>query len=738
VGEDLADASFAGQYETVLGVRGPDEVMDAVSRCLTSADASRVTVYRSTAAIDAPAGMGVLVQTLVLPDAAGVAFSANPVTGDREEVLVSAVLGLGDRLVSGDATPDEWTVRASTATCVNAPEGALEPDEVHRIAQLARAVEAERGTPQDIEWALADGRLHLLQARPITALPHPPALEPPTEGYWEKDVHHYPSPLTPFGASVYLPALGAAMPVMREDFGLLFDGVQQVSLGGEVYARIVPPGGKERPAPPWWVLAIVCRLVPDLRRRNRTARQAMRDDLAGRLVDRWEREWRHRFLGEAAALRAVELTGLDDVGLLAHMERARDLLYRGQVVHFRLAAALAMVLYELARTCEDLLGWDATTSVQILAGNSTASAAPTLALDELADLIWTAPAAAAALQDAGGDLVEVLTAADPVIADRVTTFLDRFGHRPAGNYEPGVATLAERPELLAALLRDRVTAETRSGHDEDEGKFALAHRRLDERPAEERNRFDRAYEAARRAYASREDNVLIVDGEPCGLLRYAAVEIGRRLVDRGLLARSDDAVWLEYDELADALQAGNDLDARSLVARRRAEHAWVSAHPGPASLGVEPSPPPRMRALPAGLRHVMGAMLWNLQVHREPAQTDVPTEALAAGLAGSPGIYAGPVRIIRSETEFARLRPGDVLVCPTTSPVWSVLFGQARALVTDHGGLLSHPAVIAREHRIPAVLATRSATTQLTDGQVVTVDGTRGIVLGAADHIGTT
>ncbi len=127
----------------------------------------------------------------------------------------------------------------------------------------------------------------------------------------------------------------------------------------------------------------------------------------------------------------------------------------------------------------------------------------------------------------------------------------------------------------------------------------------------------------------------------------------------------------------------------------------------------------------------MEAMLWLMERILAPQQSgrkqagDTPT---LGGIAASPGRYTGPVRVISTEAEFGRIQAGDVLVCPTTSPVWSVLFGSVGALVTDTGGILSHPAIIAREYRIPAVLATGNATQVLCDGQVVTVDGNTGVV----------
>jgi phosphohistidine swiveling domain-containing protein len=211
--EDLAGASFAGQYETVLDV-GLDQLPEAVRHVLDSAASARVSAYRqahSQPAVADPSrsGMAVLVQVMVAADAAGVAFTANPVTGDRGEVVVTAVRGLGERLVSGEASGDQWVVRDGQVRCTRAVEQAISADQARQIAELARRVQAHFATPQDLEWAISDGttgtdgRLWLLQARPMTALPDPVTWTPPAPGYWMRNLRlgeWLPEPMTPLFA----------------------------------------------------------------------------------------------------------------------------------------------------------------------------------------------------------------------------------------------------------------------------------------------------------------------------------------------------------------------------------------------------------------------------------------------------------------------------------------------------------------------------------------------------------
>ena len=173
---------------------------------------------------------------------------------------------------------------------------------------------------------------------------------------------------------------------------------------------------------------------------------------------------------------------------------------------------------------------------------------------------------------------------------------------------------------------------------------------------------------------------------------------------------------------------GSD-DRRKLVTRRRGERAFTEEHPGPPTYGKPPGPPPSLDALPPEAKLLMKGLVWYMNRVFEAAsgnREQRPDGDVLDGIAASPGRYTAPVRVIMDESRFDRLRPGDVLVCPITSPVWSVLFPSVGALVTDTGGVLSHPAIIAREYRMPAVVATGNATALLHGDQTVTVDGTAG------------
>jgi rifampicin phosphotransferase len=713
VEEDLASTSYAGLYTTVLDVTGESRLLEAVRQCWASAFSEPVTSYRTKSDGQSPR-LAVLVQPMVRATAAGVAFTADPVTGERGVVLVEAVCGLGERLVSGAAAPDEWVVHGDSAyRRATTGEDAIDAAVATAVATLARRVEQHLGGAQDLEWALADGELKLLQARPVTALPQqqvkpvPVAAEPPP-GYWTREASHAPVPLTPF-TRVVSSWRTPAYRKMCAELGLLFDTVDFRDIGGWQYIRVVPLDANDRPG------------------RIGTCVAAMRADICGRTVARWYEEWQGEFARRTAKLRDVDLSELTDADLGTHLTSVLELMAYGLEVHFMLWGPIAITLAELAFTCREL-GLDEAHTFSLLAGLSAKSTEPSRAFAPLAKLAAGRPALRRSLIERAP--AEVVLTQDEEFAAAFTEFMQTHACR-ALRYEVAEQNLEERPDLVIGLIADQLAKDV----DPDRTDAVLLARRkqatADIRSrltsAADQARFDRALAHAEKAYPVREDNEYFTISMPFALMRRAALEIGRRLADRGQLDLRDDVFQLEPGEVQAALRDG--AEQRDLVTRARGKHAWVLAHPGPASYGNDPGPPPPFDSLPAEARLANEGFLWSVEKAVGPDTTRrVGADNVVSGIPASPGSYTGPVRVIRSEAEFDRLRPGDVLVCPITSPVWSVLFPSIGALVTDTGGILSHPAIIAREYGLPAVVATGNGTLALHDGQLVTVDGTSGVV----------
>jgi pyruvate,water dikinase len=715
VAEDLEDASYAGYYSSVLDVRGAEAVLSAMKRVLASAEP------REIASLSEARPMAVLVQTMVRADAAGVAFSANPLTGARDEVRISATRGLGDRLLAGEVDGDEWSVKGAVAKVEREPQAALTADAAARIAALTREVEASRGVPQDVEWALSGERLALLQARPITVLPIAPAVETP-KGSWQKDIGHFPDPLTPFGASTNLKMTGVFDDAIAE-WGLLPDGFEGRVIGHELYIHIEPDDGGAKP-PPWWVLGLVARLLPSLRRKLRRSHEAVESGLLESLPREWETKLKPELLEQIRKFREVDLQALDDEALWTELEALHRFASDCMRLHFRLFVPYVVGVHELAQACKELLGWESHQMVRLLQGLSTTSSAATRELALVAAFARDRKSARAVIEAGGVDVLGRLEQVDPEVSARLSAYLKVWGVRTFGS-DAGTPNVDEKPELVARLLADLMQGDAESSPLAAREQ-ALADARSALTTDEARARFERALAFAETVYPLREDNVLLTDQMPTGLLRRVGMEFGRRLTRLGMLKKAEDAAMLGAEELRDALRGSASTSLKDLVERRRCEHLWVRANPGPAVYGAPPAPTPDLRGLPEASRRVNGAMLWELE--QELTRPAAAKAGALGGVAASSGVYRGKARVIRSTSELHSLCTGEVLVCPTTSAAWMMVFARAGALVSEHGSALSHTAIVAREHSLPAVVGVAGALSALRTGDEVIVDGNRGTV----------
>lgn len=736
IAEDLPGASFAGQYETVLDVQNATDLLLAVKRCWSSAFSKRVVAYKKDHGQTGVPGMAVLVQQLVRADAAGVAFTANPVTGDRNETLVSAVRGLGERLVSGQVSPDEWTVKGDSAIQLHGSANAITAAQAKAVADLAKRVEMLFGDPQDIEWTIAAGKLFLLQSRPITTLSEQatcavPIAPPP--GFWQREGSHYPYQLSPM-FRVLLDAFNASIKRAAADFSLLTEGIEFREIGGWAYQRMVPLGGKDMPfTPPAWLMPLLIRIVPQMRSKIRGAIAVVRTDKAGSYIERWHAEWKAELTASIAKLRDVDLAALSDEKLDRHIDEVVSFFRHSLDVHTRLNFAVLIALADVGFVCRDFFGWDERKIFDLFSGLSEKSSEPARQLAGLTQMARERSAIGELLERMDHAAVHDLANVDKDFSDAFSVYQKKFGARTL-RVEVVDATLAEAPRLILRLIRDQLVrdydpaAHSAALEQKRIATVAEARKLLAVRSAREQEHFERALRRGERAYPIREDNQFYTVSSPMALLRYAALELGHRLAVRKQIERRDEVFFLELEEARKALRAGDDL--HSLVERRKEERAWVEAHPGPPSYGRNPGSPPSMKALPPEARFLMEGLLWavNLVFAADHGGHQPAGGKTLHGIAASPGRYTGPARIIMSESEFGKIQPGDVLVCPITSPVWSVLFPSIGALVTDTGGILSHPAIIAREYRTPAVVSVGNGTSVLHDGQRITVDGSNGSV----------
>ena len=735
VNEDMPNSSFAGQYETVLGVKGRTELVEAVKKCWSSQFSERAAKYgRNRSA--SPNDLAVLVQKLVRADSSGVVFTVNPMTGSKE-VVVNAIRGLGDRFVSGNANPDEWIV-GQKPVCIKRYEDAITEEQVVEVASLAKEVESHLGTPQDIEWAISGGKLFLLQARPITTPieavmdgavePIPIPIVVP-EGYWTHGREFHPRPLSPMFASYGLEELNHWLRQLTIDVGLPFDGIEWRVIGGYTYGRIVPPGGKDRKPPPAWILGILVKILPSVRSRVKRMVDVVRSDVTGRYIEMWNKEWKAEILNESNKLLAVDLNSLTEVDLEAHLASVFAHSRRAKEIHFRYLAFTMMDIGTLAVDLQDHMSWNTFRVLDLLAGVSKKDSEPGRRLAELVKMVRENADLRTAVDEAiRKERPEGALSIDRMFSDLLGRYLQDYGHSALG-YEVYDLTLVERPLELLRLIRsqmgtnyDPVATDVELGNRRAQAEAEIDNAGL---PEAIRNQIKKELTRARIVYALHDEEAFYTQNLADGITRHSLLEVGRRLSAMGVLKDHTDVFMLTLEEAKEALFDGKDRN--SLVRRRKGERLWAFANPGPSGYGTPPPPPPPLTAFPPEVQKLLRSMTWVLGGISIGKGTSV-----AGPLRGTPassGNYEGPVRVIREESEFGKLQPGDVLVCSSFPPSWSVVFSAVGALVTEYGGPLSHPAIVAREYGVPAVLSIDGATQRLKDGQRVRVDGKNGSVM---------
>ena len=769
VDEDGTGHSFAGQLESYLDVRA-DEVLARVHDVWTSGRAERVVAYRRERGLDgAPGSPGVIVQRMMRPEAAGVAFSADPVSGRRSVAVVAAVPGLGDALVSGEVDADAYDVSRDgvvTLKTLRAGGGAavLTHEQVAAVARLARAAARHFGRPQDVEWAIESGRLRLLQSRPITTLA---ALADPDGGrrIWDNSniAESYGGITTPltfsFARGVYAEVYRQFCVILSVPRGLVddqrstFDNMLGL-VRGRVYYNLIS----------WYrVLAMLPGFSVNrgFMEQMMGVREPMPDEvLAGELPPtRWAR-WVDgarlvRSMGglvaslvrlprqidrfylrlNAALGPRTDLTDLRLDELTAHYRSLeRQLLTRWDAPLVN--DFFAMIFYGVLRgLCTKWCG-DADGSLQndLISGEGgIVSAEPARLVQELARMVASNQGLATALATASVEEIHEALArgSSREVKRAYDEYLAKFSDRCLDELKLESPTLADEPLMLLRTIGRLALAE-RVRH----AAFVLARQpaspagvapetapvstALRER-AEARVLTALAWKPVRRlmfGWVLRQARLRVRNRENLrfertrvfGRVRRIFVEAGKRLAAEGRLERADDVFYLQVDEVL-GLVEGTVTTANLGVladARRREFDGYRSLE------------------APADRFDTRGAVWVGNRFQQTRAVATLGDDE-RRGIGCCPGVVEGRARVI-TDPRSASLEPGDILVAERTDPGWILLFPSASAVVVERGSVLSHSAIVARELGLPAVVSLPGLTSWLRDGDWIVVDGSSGLV----------
>jgi phosphoenolpyruvate synthase/pyruvate phosphate dikinase len=739
--EDLPTASFAGQQDTYLNVVGPAAVLQHVSRCWASLFTERAVIYRQRNGIDhRTVQMAVVVQQMVFPYAAGILFTADPVTGNRKVATVEASFGLGEALVSGLVNPDVLTVRdgrivaaavAAKQRAVHAlPAGgtqevAIDPErqeqpaltdaQVVRLVQLGRRIEAHFGRPQDVEWCLVDDGFQIVQSRPITTLfPIPETGD--AENHVYVSVGHgqmMTDPMKPLGLSVWQLT---AMAPMHEAGGRLFVDVTRRLASPASRAGLLDVMGRGDPLIRDALETVLDRgdFVPSLPDAGPAGPPASGASAPIQTDPAIVTELIERSQASIAALRRDIRTktgpALFDFLLAAFDEHKR-------VLSDPLNLPAIMVGMEatwwLNDKLQEWLGEKNPADTLTLSAPNNVTSEMGLALLDVADVIRPHPEVVAFLQgvENEGFLDELAKLAGGTEArDAIEAYLDRYGMRCVGEIDITRPRWRERPTTLVPVILDNVrnfepgAAERRfeQGRQKAQKKEQDVLSRLRALPDG-----DQKADEAKRMIDQVRTFIGYREYPKYGIVtRYfvykqAMLEEAERLVQANVLPEKEDIFYLTFQELHDVVRS-NQVDDQLIQQRKDAFRSYHAL-----------TPP---RVLTSDGEAVAAAY----------RRDDVPAGALI-GLPVSAGTVEGRARVILDMAE-ADLEAGDILVTAYTDPSWSPMFVGITGLVTEVGGLMTHGAVIAREYGLPAVVGVERATRLIRDGQRIRVHGADGYV----------
>ncbi|BBC31331.1 uncharacterized protein SGFS_026250 [Streptomyces graminofaciens] len=739
--EDLPTASFAGQQDTYLNVVGPTAILQHVSRCWASLFTERAVTYRQRNGIDhRTVHMAVVVQQMVFPHAAGILFTADPVTGNRKIATVDAGFGLGEALVSGLVNPDVFKVRhgevvakaiATKQRTVHAlPTGgtqevaidsqrqeqpALTDAQVVRLVQLGRRIEAHFGHPQDIEWCLVDDGFQIVQSRPITTLfPIPETGD--QENHVYVSVGHgqmMTDPMKPLGLSMWRLT---AMTPMHEAGGRLFVDVTR---------RLTSPASRAA------LLDVMGRGDPLIRDALETVLD--RDDFVPSLPDAGPAgppaggpsaptepdpatvtELIERSQASIATLerdiRTKTGPALFDFLLAAFEEHKRVL---SDPLNLQAIMAGMEATWWLNDKLQEWLGEKNAADTLTLSAPDNVTSEMGLALLDVADVIRPQPEVVAFLEgveDEGflGELAKL--AGGTEARDAMEAYLDRYGMRCVGEIDITRPRWRERPTTLLPVILDNVrnfepgaaARRFEQGRQKAQKKEQGVLSRLralpngDQKADEAKRMVDRV-----RAFIGYREYPKYDIVSRYFVYKQALLKEAERLVQADVLSETEDIFYLTFQELHDVVRS-NQVDDQLIQQRKDAFRSYHAL-----------TPP---RVLTSDGEAVSGAY----------RRDDAPAGALI-GLPVSAGTIEGRARVILDMAE-ADLEAGDILVTTFTDPSWSPLFVGIAGLVTEVGGLMTHGAVIAREYGLPAVVGVERAARLVRDGQRIRVHGTEGYV----------
>ncbi|NIM94829.1 MAG: hypothetical protein GTO18_14105 [Anaerolineales bacterium] len=755
--EDLPTASFAGQQDTYLNVRGDEQLIETVKSCWASLWTTRAVTYRTKQGFDHNCVyLAVVVQLMIQSETAGILFTADPITGNRDEAVINASWGLGEAIVSGLVTPDTIKMRKDDGqlllqeiACkdrmitylddggtaeIDTPDTmcevpALSNQQLERLVDIGCEVERHYGSPQDIEWAYYKDQFYVLQSRPITTLD---AISEATIGDQEYNRtmfrEIFPDPLSPVFLSAIVPLLESMLDYTFETLGFTpqkdMDGA--VSFYNQPYFNRNYIEAAFKPLPPSIREHVVAQVVNPFGDHKQGSMLELSPTYL-RMVVRMLRfmirfpkqlpNLLQKYHDDIDEINSLPLETVSDEEIVARIETlvygiAGDLLNNDFLLidssnrTYRLLASMLEPTFgdETEEVCAKLISG--------VTGNVTMET--NKQIWDLSQVAKASPVVSDILRKYDEREVRDHLEGTPdgqEFLEKLDRFLDEYGHREL-RMSILFPTWGEDPTPVLGFIRAYLDADETQSPYHQQTRLASEREELTEKVfAAVESDFKGRYVVSpffrwllnlAQVHTRERDTMHFELTRLFPPFRRMLNVLSDRWCKRGILAHESDIFYLTLDELIELAETPRTMN--EVVEERREEFELNKT------------------------RHWPDIIRNGQEIYGDTAQPVEITDGAMTGIAGSPGVVTGTARVIRGPEEFDQLKKGEILVSPITNPVWTPLFAVASAVIAEVGGILSHGAIVAREYGIPAVMSVTGATQLISDGQEITVDGNLGLV----------
>jgi pyruvate,water dikinase len=738
--EDAPDQSFAGQFESILNVSDAEELLRALRACWLSLYSERALVYLSRLRVPVEKiKMAVVVQEMVDAEWSGVVFTADPITGARNRMIVEYVPGVGDALVQGMAQPRRWVIDKQTRRWTEPRTGLLSPAASLRqdVVDCALRCEALFAAPQDVEWASREDKVYLLQSRPITNLSQPRTWE--ARQVWTNlnTGEVMPDVTTPMSWSLIQQLVGPLFRSLARLAAVDLSGCTPIGLvAGRVYVNVNTCLAAVRP------FSFIVNRAPYVAQALGGGQVALSREILSGISDedlpdvgfRWLKfvlswpgtlvelyrhsprrgdAWIGRLELQADALERIDLEGMATTDLTRFIVNSFQDSFAGWDLLYLGTQAWALPVFEHA--CRNWLNDPALTSgYRLFSGlGGVPEAEAGLALWGLAALAHgdeqnrLAVGGEGAWNEVQARLQQTEPGREFIAAWKA--FMTEHGHHCRGELELFNARWSETPDYILGLVRGYLRSIAVLTPRENQSRLAVEREQLTEqcrrqiRNPIKRWLFLRSLRRAQKLSVNRErwKNAAV---RQIAILRRALLILGRILQVRETLSEPNDIFFLQISELTAVTNGDVGFDPQERIRSRRVEYETNLEHNPPTTVAGRFTPAKRASAKSRS------------------------KESVLQGIAVSPGMATGRAKVVLRHDPEAQVLSGEILIAPFTDPAWTPYFIAAAAVVMEKGGMLSHGSIVAREYGLPAVTNIEGATRVIHTGDLVQVDGNCGLV----------